>query len=83
MEKYLFLHCLKQRNETLFYNMLLNHGDEILPIVDTRQVQNTNITKLSKAGEACVKLGPAGRIGEGNIKAIIPKMKGCISVWMI
>jgi malate dehydrogenase (oxaloacetate-decarboxylating)(NADP+) len=54
LEKYTFLNMLKQRNETLFYNMLLHHADEILPIVDTRQ-----------AGEACVKLGPTGKIGEG------------------
>jgi malate dehydrogenase (oxaloacetate-decarboxylating) len=45
IEKYIFLQGLLNRNETLFYNLLANHLEEMLPIVYTPTV-----------GQACMQL---------------------------
>jgi len=43
MEKYTFLSSLQDRNETLFYNLLLEHIEELAPIIYTPTV-----------GQACI-----------------------------
>ncbi|MEM7218770.1 MAG: NAD-dependent malic enzyme [Pseudomonadota bacterium] len=44
IEKYIFLQALSQRNERLFYQLCLNHIDEILPLIYTPTV-----------GQACLE----------------------------
>ncbi|MCG3135139.1 MAG: NAD-dependent malic enzyme [Planctomycetes bacterium] len=54
LERYAALVALSDRNETLFYKVLLDHFDEMLPIVYTPTV-----------GEACRQFGRLYRRGRG------------------
>ncbi|GAM21846.1 hypothetical protein SAMD00019534_050210 [Acytostelium subglobosum LB1] len=54
LEQYVFLNCLRDRNETLFFYLLVNNLELMMPIVYTPTV-----------GEACQKFGNEFRFAQG------------------
>jgi malic enzyme len=54
LEKYIYINNLRERNETLFYNILINNLEELLPIVYTPTV-----------GETCIKFSQNWRVSQG------------------
>ncbi|MXS85018.1 NAD-dependent malic enzyme [Nitrosomonas sp. HPC101] len=72
IEKYIYLNDLLERNQRLFYRILIDHIDEIMPLVYTPTV-----------GEACVKLSHIFRKPQGFY--ITPEDRGkivsCLENW--
>lgn len=65
IEKYIFMSALQDRNERLYYHVIMNHLEEILPIIYTPTV-----------GEVCKKFSHIYRIDKGFY--ITPDDKGHI-----
>lgn len=65
IEKYIFLSALQDRNERLYYHIIMNHLEELLPIIYTPTV-----------GEVCMRFSHIYRIDKGFY--ITPEDKGDI-----
>jgi malate dehydrogenase (oxaloacetate-decarboxylating)(NADP+) len=65
LEKYVFLSALQERNERLYFRVLINHIEEILPIIYTPTV-----------GQACQEFAAIYTHPKGFY--ITPEDKGCI-----
>ncbi len=81
LEKYIFLSALQGRNQTLFYRVLIDHLEELMPIVYTPTV-----------GEACqayghIFRGPAGlyvsRHDRGRIEPMLRNWRNAADVRVI
>ena len=66
IEKYIFLSALQDRNERLYYHVIMNNLEELLPIIYTPTV-----------GEVCMRFSHIYRIDKGFY--ITPEDKGDIS----